>query len=283
MVHKAQRNRIGSKHLLSMGVVSLWIGLAQVGFVGGCGGSSGHGVITGAAGSAGGGAGTEGPGGAGGAGHGGATAAGAGGAGGGLAQGAGGAQAGGAGGADAGGASGSHGSGGTGGTTDPGPVPGTGGNGTFSWTGNGQSESGTGYYEEAAMTGGNSFVITIASESQSSGASCTLVGQFPTVPPTAGFYPMADITTPQVDGSFVGRCSQVHPYAADDESLTGQVAIAQATPGLVEGSFTMHAARHIPGTGGSSGEVLYSGAFSVGCRDGRPASDPSCGARSTAP
>jgi len=94
---------------------------------------------------------------------------------------------------------------------------------------------------------------------------------------------MTDVTMPQVDGTFVGRCSQVQPYAADDGSLTGQVAISQSIPGLLEGSFTMHAARRIPGTGGSSGEVLYSGAFSVGCRDGRPISDPSCGARSGAP
>gem|GEM_PF-5961160 len=59
--------------------------------------------------------------------------------------------------------------------------------------------------------------------------------------------------------------------------------ITRSGLGLLEGSFTVHAARRIPGTGGSSGEVLYSGAFSVGCRDGRPTSDPSCGARSGAP
>ena len=94
---------------------------------------------------------------------------------------------------------------------------------------------------------------------------------------------MTDVGMPQTDGSFVARCTDSAPFKVDDGSISGQVAIALSTPGLVEGSFNMHAARHIPGTGGSLGTVIYSGAFAVGCKDGRPATDPTCGVLPAAP
>jgi hypothetical protein len=169
--------------------------------------------------------------------------------------------------------------GGTGGITGPPLNPGTGGNGTFSWTGNGQSRSGTGYYGESPSGSGQSFSITIASDAQASGAACTLVGQFASVPPPTGFYPMADFSLPLADGSFVARCTDISPFGVDDGSISGQVAISFSTPGLVEGSFNMHAARHIPGTGGTQGEVIYSGSFAVGCKGDVPTTDPSCAAQ----
>jgi hypothetical protein len=173
--------------------------------------------------------------------------------------------------------------GGTGGTADPGPFAGTGGNGTFSWTGNAETRSSTGSYEESAS--GTSFIITIASEVQASGAFCTVVGQFPALPPAVGFYPMADVDTPLVDGSFVARCSPGSAgKAVEDGSISGQVAISYSIPGRVEGSFNMHASRGISGTGGTlGGSVVYSGAFAVGCKDGRPITDPACGALPPAP
>jgi len=173
---------------------------------------------------------------------------------------------------------GSAGAGGTGGVTTPIPPPGTGGNGTLSWTGNGATHTSTGYYEESRTPDGVSFDIVIASDAQSSGASCALTGRFPAVPPPAGSYQMAGFDSPQVDGTFVARCETGSvPYAAEDRSMSGQVVIAQVSPGAIEGAFVMHAARSIPGTGGTSGVVVYSGAFSVGCRNGRPTTDPSCG------
>lgn len=169
---------------------------------------------------------------------------------------------------------------GTGGITSTIPPLGTGGNGTLSWTGNGASHTSTGYYEESPSADGMSFDIVIASDAQSSGASCALTGRFPAVPPPAGSYQMADFDSPQVDGTFVARCETgTVPFKAEDRSASGQVVIAQSGTGAIEGAFVMHAARSIPGTGGSSGLVVYSGAFSVGCRNERPTTDPSCGAQ----
>jgi len=177
---------------------------------------------------------------------------------------------------------GSVGPAGTGGVTMPLPMPGTGGNGTLSWTGNAASHTSTAYYEESRSADGMSFAIVIASDAQSSGAECSLTGRFPAVPPPVGSYPMADFDLPQVDGTFVARCETGSvPYAAEDRSMSGQVVISQSVAGAVEGAFVMHAARSIPGTGGTSGLVIYSGAFSVGCRNGRAVTDPSCGAQPT--
>lgn len=186
-------------------------------------------------------------------------------------------------GASGGVASGGSSSGGTGGNAGPIVPQGTGGNGTFSWTGNSQTFSGTGYYEHGPSTTGQSFVITIASGADVSEGACTLRGQFPAVPPSAGFYPMADVAMPLADGTFVAHCSSSSPFDSEDGSVSGQVAISVSLPGQVEGSFNMQAARHIPGTGGSIGLVSYSGSFAVGCRDRRPATDPACGARSIEP
>ena len=178
-----------------------------------------------------------------------------------------------------GGNPGSSSTGGTGGIAAPPLNPGTGGNGTFSWTGNGQSRSGSGYYEESQRASDQSFSITIASDAQPSGSACTLVGQSASVPPPAGFYPMADFSMPVPEGSFVARCSDTSPFGVEDGSISGQVSISLSTPGLVEGSFNMHAARHITGTGGTQGQVIYSGSFAVGCKAGVPTTDPSCAAR----
>lgn len=276
MSQHAKRDPIGSStRLVPIAAVFLALGFTTIVPGAGCGGSAnGVGSLSGmggAVGGPGGGVASGGPGGS----------AAAGGAGGG-AVGGGSVIVAGSGGAPASGGSIAPGSGGTGGT-DPALIHGTGGNGSFSWTGNAQSVSAAGYYQEATATVSNSFTLTIASEPQSSGASCVLIGQFASLPPAAGFYPMGTFTQPQADGTFIGRCSQTQPFAADDSSVIGQVAIADASPGLVEGSFTMHAARSIPGTGGSSGEIIYSGAFSVGCRNGVPTSDPSCGAHAAVP
>jgi len=257
-----------------------------VGFAGGCGGSgsasgtsgpsssggaAGRGSSAGGAGGGVGGAGLASPASSGGAGGGGPAV---------VVPGSGGAPAAGGGGGRTvtGGAAGGGGIVGTGGITMPVPQ-GTGGNGTLSWTGNGASHSSTAYYEESRSADGTSFDIVIASDAQSSGAACSLTGRFPAVPPPAGSYEMADIDSPQIDGTFVAHCESSAPFAVDDRSLSGQVVISLAVPGAVEGAFVMHAARSISGTGGTSGTVVYSGAFSVGCRNQRPITDPSCGAQ----
>ena len=110
-----------------------------------------------------------------------------------------------------------------------------------------------------------------------------VVGQFPTVPPPAGTYPIGDYDAPKVDGMFVGLCSTF--YGApnfSDHSVSGTVALSESKPGLIEGSFTMQARASYPGSGGSPGNgpiIKYVGAFSVGCRDNKPLTDPACASR----
>lgn len=278
MVDQAQRGPRSSAWLpCPLQLIVLGLVLLPIGIAGGCGedrsglgtsgsssgGVSGHGGAGGAAG----GGGLASPSSSGGVGGGPATSHGSGGS----------PSAGGAGGLPATG--GAIGTGGTGGITMI-PVPGTGGNGTLSWTGNGASHTSTAYYEESRSADGLSFDIVIASDVQPSGAECSLKGRFPAVPPPVGSYQMADFALPQVDGTFVARCETgTVPYAAEDRSMSGQVVISQSVPGSIEGAFVMHAARSIPGTGGTSGVVIYSGAFSVGCRYARAVTDPSCGAQ----
>lgn len=287
MVNERQCVSTSSRGPWPFRLLVLSLVLAPIGIAGACGGgASGVGTSGPSAGGVAGGGGVVGRGGAGvgGAGGGGlASPASSGGVGGGPAPlpGSGGAPGlGPAGGHSATG--GSVGLGGTGGVTMPLPMPGTGGNGTLSWTGNGASHTSTAYYEESRSADGTSFDIVIASDAQSSGAECSLTGRFPAVPPPVGSYPMVDFDLPQVDGTFVARCETGSvPYAAEDRSMSGQVVISQSVAGAVEGAFVMHAARSIPGTGGTSGLVIYSGAFSVGCRNGRAVTDPSCGAQPT--
>jgi len=294
-VNERQRVSTSSRGPWLFRLLVLSLVLSPIGIAGACGGgASGVGTSGPSAGGVSGGGGVVGRGGAGvgGAGGGLPSPSSSGGIGGGPApiQGSGGGpSAGGAGGHSATGAAGGHsatggsvGPAGTGGVTMPLPMPGTGGNGTLSWTGNGASHTSTAYYEESRSADGTSFDIVIASDAQSSGAECSLTGRFPAVPPPVGSYPMADFDLPQVDGTFVARCETGSvPYAAEDRSMSGQVVISQSVAGAVEGAFVMHAARSIPGTGGTSGLVIYSGAFSVGCRNGRAVTDPSCGAQPT--
>ena len=256
-------------------LIVLSLVLLPVGVSGACGGSgSGSGTLGGSSGGAAGGVVSAGGNGGGGL----ASPSASGGAGGHMTTvpGSGGApSAGGAGGLAVGG--GSAGAVGTGGLTTVIPPPGTGGNGTLSWTGNGATHTSTGYYENSRTADGTSFDILIASDPQSSGASCALTGRFAAVPPPAGSYQMGELDSPQVDGTFVAKCETGSvPYAAEDRSVSGQVVISQVSPGAIEGAFVMHATRAIPGTGGTSGLVVYSGAFSVGCHNGRPIADPSC-------
>jgi len=184
---------------------------------------------------------------------------------------------------------------GTGGYIPTGGVIGTGGGfgtggtfGSFAWTGGGSSYSALGYYEENLALSGTSFIITIAADSGpfTGGPACMVVGQFPTVPPPIGTYPMGDYDGARVDGTFVGLCSTF--YGAPEfasHSISGAVVLSQSRAGLVEGSFTMHGhASQGGGTGGIPGGqdsmTTFSGAFSVGCRDNRPLTDPACAARS---
>jgi hypothetical protein len=96
---------------------------------------------------------------------------------------------------------------------------------------------------------------------------------------------VADASAPQADGTFVGHCSSfglTPPYS--DPSVSGQIVLSQSKAGLVEGSFSMHARDSLGITGLPMGsDVIYTGAFSVGCRDGRPISDPACAMRSILP
>jgi hypothetical protein len=182
---------------------------------------------------------------------------------------------------------------GTGGYNHTGGVIGRGGgygsggatSGSFAWTGGGISYSAVGYYEENLAISGTAFIITIASENNpfGGGTPCMIVGQFPTVPPAAGTYPIGDYDAARVDGMFVGLCTNLYsgPDLAD-RSVSGTVVLAESRAGLVEGSFTMHSRPASSGTGGISGNgplITYAGAFSAGCRDNRPVTDPACAAR----
>ena len=186
---------------------------------------------------------------------------------------------------------------GTGGIFGSGGSFGSGGvSGSFSWTGQGQSQSTFGSYDENLALSGKSFIITIAADYQFLFVPCHLTGQFASVPPPPGTYPISSATTPQVDGTFIGRCTTYYGASATDgdPSISGTVILAQSIPGDIEGSFTMHATQTQPnwgtggsgamggvatGTGGVTGTVIYTGAFAVGCRDGLPVSDPACAAR----
>jgi hypothetical protein len=162
--------------------------------------------------------------------------------------------------------------------------------GSFSWTGNGQSFSSVGYYEENLALNNVSFIITISSNFAYVGVPCQLTGQFLSVPPPPGSYPIADASLPQANGTFIGRCGSYYTptISSADPSVSGQVVLSQSMPGNLEGSFTMHAASQGGGTGGagaaagSAGTIVYTGAFAVGCVDNRPLTDPACAARSLA-
>jgi hypothetical protein len=200
----------------------------------------------------------------------------------------------GGGGSETGGAIGTGGDIATGGTFGTGGSLGTGGSGTggtgrsgsFSWTANGQSSSTSGYYEENLALSGTSFIITIAADGfGSAGTPCALTGQFAVVPPPPGTYLVADATIPQADGTFVGHCSSIGlPPPYSDQSVSGQVVLSDSKAGLVEGSFSMHARDSLGSTGLPLGSlVTYTGAFSVGCRDARPTTEPACATRSILP
>ncbi|HEY8925189.1 MAG TPA: hypothetical protein VIU64_12465 [Polyangia bacterium] len=176
----------------------------------------------------------------------------------------------------------------TGGTFGSGGWYGSGGSsyGSFAWTGGGSSFSTTGYYEENLAISGSAFIITIAASGYDpfgGGPSCMIVGQFPTVPPPASTYPIGAYDAPGMDGTFVGLCSNFYSgpdYA--DHSVTGMVVLSDSRPGLIEGSFTMQTRSAFTGSGGVPGAVSmtkYSGAFSVGCRDNKPLTDPACALR----
>jgi hypothetical protein len=184
----------------------------------------------------------------------------------------------------------------TGGIFGTGGFFGTGGSGiigSFSWTGQGQSYSAPGYYDENLALSGKSFVINIAVDYQFTFVPCHLTGQFPSVPPPPGTYPITNANSPQADGTFVGRCSVFFGMSLvdGDPSISGTVTLSQSGPGDVEGVFTMTAtpSQFNTGTGGfgamgggmtaASATVNYTGAFAVGCRDGLPLSDPACAAR----
>jgi len=177
----------------------------------------------------------------------------------------------------------------TGGMYGSGGFFGSGGTyGSFAWTGGGSSFSTTGYYEENLAISGTAFIITVAAAGYDpfggGGPSCMIVGQFPTVPPPATTYPIGDYDAPRVDGTFVGLCSNFYagPDFAD-HSVSGIVVLSESRPGLIEGSFTMQTrSSYASGSGGIVGTVQmtkYSGAFSVGCRDNKPLTDPACAMR----
>jgi len=85
----------------------------------------------------------------------------------------------------------------------------------------------------------------------------------------------------------VGLCSTFYAgpdYA--DHSVSGTVVLSESRPGQIEGSFTMVGRVSYSGSGGGAGNApttKYAGAFSVGCRDNRPLTDPACAARTIAP
>jgi len=165
--------------------------------------------------------------------------------------------------------------------------------GSFSWTSQGQAYSSTGYYDENLAISGKAFVITIAADYQFLSVPCHLTGQFPTVPPPAGTYPIANANSPQVDGTFIARCATFFGASPldGDPSIAGTVTLSKSVPGDIEGVFTMQATPQF-GMGGFDGgvmvdtaapivaaPVIYTGAFAVGCRDNLPLSDPACAAR----
>src|SRR5207249_1388825 len=117
---------------------------------------------------------------------------------------------------------------------------GTGGigiSGSFSWTGQGQAYSATGYYDENLAISGKAFIINIAADYRFSFVPCHLTGQFASVPPPPGTYPIANANSPQVDGTFIARCSVYYGTSAfdGDPSVSGAVTLSQSVPGDIEG------------------------------------------------
>jgi hypothetical protein len=131
---------------------------------------------------------------------------------------------------------------------------------------NGQTFSTTGYYWTATSDGSPGGSLVIASNYAALSIPCTLRGQFATVLPPPGTYPIGVFSQTSEVGTFVGVCNSAfqESYVSGDQSISGEVELTKSSPGDVEGTFTMVAAPLTVGAGGQSGgSSTYTGAFAV--------------------
>jgi hypothetical protein len=193
---------------------------------------------------------------------------------------------GGSGGASAG-AGGASGATGAAGSAAQGTVPAT---GMFVWMVNGQTLTvstapnaanpvaalSVGYVEGANAKDAKSFTINISGHIYPTGESCQLKGQFLTVPPPAGTYPLVATDT---DGSFTAACSSGMIDPANPSatmvlvSRSGQVVLTKSGVGDIEGTFAMQGAPLFPLNGPST---AVSGGFNVACSAGVAPTSSSC-------
>jgi hypothetical protein len=164
---------------------------------------------------------------------------------------------------------------GAGGVIASGGTPGSGGTadasrpnlGAFTWSIDGQSFSTDGYYDTANFDGSPGGALQISSDYATLSIPCNLRGNFASLLPPPGTYPIAAFFDTISNGTFIGLCSDTHQEgsAYGDYSSGGQVTLTKSEPDDIEGTFTMLAAASGPsGTGGQSGNArTYTGEFAV--------------------
>ena len=160
-----------------------------------------------------------------------------------------------------GGASGSGGAGGTGGASEE----------WFYWAGETKSFSNTGSCTQGTTNDRKSTTVTISSDYERFLVPCWIQGQFGSMPPPVGTYPIvAAMDGARADDTFIGACSSVYRESTvyADPSASGMVTLTWSDAGLVTGSFYMRAWPNgtYGGTGGASEPTLqYTGKFAVSC------------------